>query len=663
MAKLSVSLANLLKNINYQYALASKQNASNIESSVNSSNAEAKTSRSAIISTKSSNISVSTSTSSKIANVSSSLSNLKKILSNISKKTSVLNNTSVITNDMVTEFFKSYKNATMTAIYNKLQNGTALTETDLANFKSQVAKLSTDEQKLWKTEISNIQAKIEANITKNVSNTNNSSNTGSNSNSNSKSNTPVVKTTVLNGFVSGVLYSNGEKFTGTYTDGKYYVNGVLANTTVDGKLYQNGVLANATVNGKLYQNGVLANGTINGKTYQNGVEVTSTTNTSSAVVSKTTDSNGNILGYDSKGNLVYLEKEVNGKKVVYTDELQYLNAKTLKYLKSVDEAVLNDRLLSDIKIVQNAEAAALKAGAKGTAAYEEAYNASIKSQMIKTTSNAQNVAGEVVEKNGSLYVNDGSKLVKLNISAETYLELFPPVDRYDVNQNSIGDCYFVSGCLTDLMKNGEAYAELLQLFSEDSSGNITVKFAGSLSSYPVTFQNGQLKVMDGYVDGNKVTKYTNASGSLGAQMLEQAYSIARFAKESKTSVDGVDLDETISTIKGGWQYNVYNEVLGMKSERSAIDANSAASYLNSMASKVNSGGVILSFASYGTVSEYNLTSKHAYSIESIDTKNQVVYVTNPWFSGGSIAVPYDVFTKTAWSDNNKIYFNVGYVNA
>ena len=594
MASLSVSLQNLLKNINYQYAMASKQNASNIANSAsskttNSSTANASTANISSLTAKTTSVktaaTVKTSaaaTAAKTTATSSSSSALAKLLGSIAKKTSVLENTTVITNDMVTEFFKSYKNATMTAIYNKIQTGSAMTETDLANFKSQVAKLSTDEQKLWKTEIAKIQTQIESKVVKTVVNTNNTSNNSSSSNNNSTSNTS-------------------------------------ANTT--------------------------------------------TASTASTVVNKTTDSYGNVLGYDSNGTLVYLEKNVNGKKVVYTDELQYLNAKTLKYLKSVDEAVLNDRLLDDIKIVKNAEAAALKAGAKGTSAYQAAYNASIKSQMIKTTATAQNVAGEVVEQNGSLYVNDGSRLVKLNISSETYLELFPPVDRYDINQNSIGDCYFVSGCLTDLMKNGETYAELLQMFSEDSNGNITVRFAGTLGSYPVTFQNGDLKIMDGYVNGQTVKKYSNASGSLGTQMLEQAYSIARFSKESGEGVNSIDIDETISTIKGGWQYNVYNEVLGMKSERPAIDASSVASYLNSMAAKVNNDDVILSFASYGTNSEYKLTSSHAYSIESIDTANKVVYITNPWFSGGSIAVPYDVFAQAAYSVNDKVYFNVGYVNA
>ena len=112
---------------------------------------------------------------------------------------------------------------------------------------------------------------------------------------------------------------------------------------------------------------------------------------------------------------------------------------------------------------------------------------------------------------------------------------------------------------------------------------------------------------------------------------------------------------------GGWQYNVYKNILGKNSERPAIDANNVESYLNSMASKVNNGSVLLSFANYSSMSNYSLIYAHAYSIEKIDTAKQMVYITNPWFSGGSIAVPYSEFKKVAYSENNKVYFNYGNV--
>ena len=654
MADISVTLKNLLQNLTYQYAMASEKNASNIQSSAKKTTTAKKTA---------------TTTKTTTTTAQKASSNLLNIAKTSTTQTSALSNTSTVTNDMVLEFFKSYKNAVTTSIYNKLNNGSSMTANDLSNFQAQVSRLSADEQKLWKSEIAKIEAQIEARIFNKTAASANTSSTAAQNTSSS---------TTLNGFVNNVLYKNGQKFSGIYSDGKYYQNGVVASGTYGGKVYVNGEAYTGTKSGIYYQNGVAFTGTINGTKYVNGIVQTNTTNNtntstsaqtsavaaSANVVSKTTKSNGDVIGYDAKGNIVYIEKTVNGKKVIYDDELNYLNAKTKSYLTSVDESVLTDRMLSDIQILKNAKSAALKAGAEGSTAYQNAYNASIKSQMIKTTSNMTGAAGEVVEKNGSLYVNNGSGLVKLNISANTYLELFPPVERYLVNQNNIGDCYFVSGCLTDMMKNGEAYAKLLQSFSEDSNGNITVKFAGSLKSYPVTFANGQLKTLDGQVNGSSVKKYNNAYGSLGTQMLEQAYAIAKFSESSKKSVTSVDVDEATASISnGGWQYKVYDEVLGIKSERTAVTTSKLESYLNSIASKVNNGSLILSMASYGTDSQYNLSMAHAYSIEKIDTVNKVVYVTNPWYGSGSTAIPYSVFAKAAYADNSSVYFSIGYVNS
>ena len=82
-----------------------------------------------------------------------------------------------------------------------------------------------------------------------------------------------------------------------------------------------------------------------------------------------------------------------------------------------------------------------------------------------------------------------------------------------------------------------------------------------------------------------------------------------------------------------------------------------------MASKVNNGEIFLSFASYGTASNYGLTYAHAYSIEKIDTKNQLIYISNPWYSANAIAVPYSEFKKTAYNVNDTVYFSVGYLNS
>lgn len=674
MADLSINLKNLLNRLNYQLAMASNQNASNIVASANKNASTKPATNTTVVETKPN---TNTNTTNNVSTTNKVSSNLDKITNNSFSKENEINNPFTISNDMELEFFKTYKNAVTASIYNKLKNNLSITERDLTNFKNQVKKLSADEKKLWKTEINSIQTKLESKLPKvdtNVTNNTGSVTNNTETNNTTKVETTEIKPTVLNGFVNNILYKDGTKFSGIYTDGKYYQSGLLASGTYNNKLYINGELYTGTKSGLYYQNGVLFTGTINGYQYVNGVikvetqtqkPSTETQNNAVAntIAQKTIKENGDVYGYDKNKNLVYLEKTVNGKKVIYDDELKYLDKKTINYLATTEEAVLNDRILNDIEAIKNAEQKALAAGEVGTSEYNVAYNNAIKSQLIKNTTTMTGEAGELVESNGSLYINDGTKLVKLNISAETYLELFPPVERFSVNQNNIGDCYFISGCLTDMVKNPEVYAKLLQTFSEDSNGNITIKFSGTLKNYPVTFKNGEPKVLDGLVDGKTVKKYTNAAGSLGATLLEQAYSIAVFSRETKESVKSIDIDEATAIISsGGWQHNVYKEVLDIDSEMIRVNTNNISTYLNTVANKVNNGEVLLSFASYGNLSEYNLSSGHAYSIEKIDTKNKVIYITNPWHNGGSTAIPFSAFAEAEYEKNGLIYFNAGYLS-
>ena len=329
----------------------------------------------------------------------------------------------------------------------------------------------------------------------------------------------------------------------------------MLNGTKDGKLYENGVLFNGTKDNKLYENGVLFNGTKDGKVYING-EISNTANEESPVEFK----------YDSNNHLTSASKDFGGETVTLSrgDILSYVDYYTDKYIKENDAYDISDFIVKDALLLKYAETQALKAGTKGSQAYKDAYNATIKSQMIKTPSTMTNTVGEIVEQNNELYVNNGKSLVKLNISAETYLKLFPPLERYDISQGNVGDCFFISGCIVDMMRNPKAFSQLIQMFSEDSQGNISIKFTGSLKDYsPITFEKGELKVVDGKVNGKYVTEYDDMlEGALGLRMIEQAFAISRFAKDSDKQISTIDIDEAIPKIdNGGFQIDVVNEIL------------------------------------------------------------------------------------------------------
>lgn len=336
---------------------------------------------------------------------------------------------------------------------------------------------------------------------------------------------------------------------------------------------------------------------------------------------------------------IYNYKNGDLETIYELNDLEYLNNDTITYLIEHDNnnIIITDRIKTDIEIVKTAE----KVGAKGS----KEYNASIKSQMISTPNNMKNEVGEIVEKEDGLYVNDGNGLVKLNISADTYLKLFPPIERYDINQKNIGDCYFVSGCLIDMMKNPKAFSQLIQMFSENEKGDISIKFAGTLSNYsPIIFENSELKVIDGKVDEKRVTHYLQTKGAIGIQMLEQAYAISRFVKDSNQEISAIDIDAAIPTIIGGFQAVVYEQVLDINN----IDSFSMSDILprycpkfpNEITDDINNDKILFSLGFYKSIYEYDIHYAHAYSLEKIDTENKIIYITNPWYGGCTIAVPF-----------------------
>ena len=325
------------------------------------------------------------------------------------------------------------------------------------------------------------------------------------------------------------------------------------------------------------------------------------------------------------------------------EDFDYLSEESKETLKKYNISIVTDRLKSDIQIVKKAEQEGLNAGKKGSQAYNDAYNASIKAQMIKTETEATGKVGEVVEKEDGLYVtNEKGELEKLNISADTYLKLFPPVERYDIAQHSVGDCYFVSSCLIDMMKNQKAFSKLLQMFSEDEDGNLTLKYAGTLSDYPVTFEKGELKIVDGKVNNKEVEKYKQVSGAKGLVMLEQAYAISRFARDKNRQVKSIDIDETFENIYSGDPLEVYQQIFNPNVNWENLIMADIDS-LKDNADKLNNGQMLLSYTSRkintDIESKYNMSSNHAYSFEKIDSENEMIYMTNPHHGGVSVALP------------------------
>ena len=352
----------------------------------------------------------------------------------------------------------------------------------------------------------------------------------------------------------------------------------------------------------------------------------------------------------------------------------------------------NNEVLADAQILVDA--------ANQNEMSEEDY---IKSKMVITVANnatitqmlAASNTGDVVNKAGKLYYNNGTNMLELAITEEQYLELFQPVTRFMVEQADNEDCFFISTALVEGMENLQMRGKLLTCFSSDSAGNITVRFPG-MPNTSVTFTNGELKTTTNIVSGSK-----------GLQMLEQAYAIIKFQKvaNSNISIDDIrkiysdEFADAVSAVgknnvptivqamtvyKNGWYAGdvnidhdkneetpnipltgVLNEILSTLSNSGNNHGyNVSASNVESLASKINNDSYAVTVKTYSynkdnptlvrlweqikqsiDTKAYQIEPSHQYSIERIDTVAGKIYIKNPWDSYTVIEMTIADFKK------------------
>lgn len=81
------------------------------------------------------------------------------------------------------------------------------------------------------------------------------------------------------------------------------------------------------------------------------------------------------------------------------------------------------------------------------------------------------------EKNISTKLPDGT-IEELFITQETYLELFPPVERFiTIQSHNVGDCYMLAA-LDNIQQNPYARHKLLEMFRENADGTVDIVFGG-----------------------------------------------------------------------------------------------------------------------------------------------------------------------------------------
>lgn len=134
---------------------------------------------------------------------------------------------------------------------------------------------------------------------------------------------------------------------------------------------------------------------------------------------------------------------------------------------------------------------------------------------------------------------DDENAKQLKFDKETYLKLFPPVERFSVGQSSIGDCYMVS-TLDTLYQNPETRVKILDCFEQDGND---VKAKLPHSDEVVVAKD--CKLLEQTKDNPQEKIYIK--GSEGLRILEHLYAGVRVDKNAQQAKNQTynKLDDTV----------------------------------------------------------------------------------------------------------------------
>lgn len=185
----------------------------------------------------------------------------------------------------------------------------------------------------------------------------------------------------------------------------------------------------------------------------------------------------------------------------------------------------------------------------------------------------------------------------------------------DVNQGSVGDCYFMSSLAAFA---GTQPATLQQSAVDMGDGTYTVQFdvGGTDKYYRVSnqFPTG------GFGAGFKYA-YSGTTGDIWAMVLEKAYAYARTGAN------------TYASLNSGWMGSVYAYLGANSTNIFMSDYSADASFYSVVSAALTAGDPV----TFGTLSPPNLVGSHAYTLVCINTNSDGTHtytVRNPWGTSG-----------------------------
>lgn len=260
--------------------------------------------------------------------------------------------------------------------------------------------------------------------------------------------------------------------------------------------------------------------------------------------------------------------------------------------------------------------------------------------------------GNVCEVNGKLYVNDNGKPVSINMSKEKFEELFPATTTF-VQQGQVADCWLVSA-LDNMMDKPDGRTAIYQLFRQEGN-DIYIKFPNATKE--IKFTNGQVVNANGH----------QLKGAPGLQLVEQSYSVHRSLREAQNYAQGTsitkmsgftDIEKQMRRLDGGWSEELFADVFGNKAISGQIEIynpSDSKKMVNILKKYANDENCFINVATKYVDGEsfwenmidnnYNIFSRHAYSLKGYNAQNNSFIISNPWNTGLAIEIPSDKFKE------------------
>ncbi len=237
--------------------------------------------------------------------------------------------------------------------------------------------------------------------------------------------------------------------------------------------------------------------------------------------------------------------------------------------------------------------------------------------------------GEAFSVGKEMFVKTAEGYEKLNIDAQTYERLFPPIQRYAMAQGPLGNCHLIS-TLDAITKNPNGRIKFYKMFEQTENG-VKCTIPGYKNA-PVEFNFDDLSMLN--IDGY------NVNGSLGHRMIEYTYAKnAYLAEHGTTTVTKVeDIIRYFSFSAGEKTIAKHLKNLGNyeMTDYAAGILNTNPQLKNILQERIKTNINIINSSS--CLPDYGLYSQHFYNGGDIRGLSR----TNPWNTLENISIsPFD----------------------